>query len=211
MFYKLKGILKEIIPPSRIILEQRDIFWEINVPFNWIEPLQKTYLEKKLEIWVVPLFRKNEYLELYGFLNKEEREFFIKLNTLSKIGPKLALNLLSFFSPEELKTVVEKKQIKELAKVPGIGEKRAERLVLELKGLLGKLYKKGKIISWEKENLLAEAKSSLVNLGFPSREVEEILFTVFEETDSLETLIKKALKKLAPPLIRENLCPEEPS
>ncbi len=198
MLYKVKGKLKEVFSPNRIVLENGDLYWEIFMPFNLTEILRQNFLEKEIEIFVVPLLRKNEYPELYGFLDREERELFIKLNSLAKVGPKLALNLLSIFSPEELRKVVEERGIKELAKVPGIGEKRAERLFLELKGLFGRISKKGLTIPLEKERIILEAKSCLVNLGFQGKEVEETLFKVFEEDDNLEVLIKKALKELAP-------------
>ena len=141
--------------------------------------------------------------EIYGFLGKEERELFIKLNTLSKIGPKLALNLLSIFSPETLRRIILDKKVQELSKVPGIGPKRAEKLYLELKSLFFKPSQKGIILPPEKEILLEEAKSCLMSLGFQSKEVEKVLYQVFEEKDSLDTLIKKALKEFSPKLKEE--------
>lgn len=198
MLYKIRGIVKEIFTPNRLILESGFFFWEIYMPFSLAEILRQNFLEKEIEIFIVVLVRKNEYPELYGFLDKEEREVFIKLNSLSKVGPKLALNLLSVFSPEELRKVIEERRVKDLARVPGIGEKRAERLFLELKSLFGKITRKGFTVPLDKERILLEAKACLVNLGFQSKEVEEILFKVFEEEDTLEKLIKKALKELAP-------------
>ncbi len=203
MFYKIRGILKEIFPPNRIIIDSKLLSWEIHVPFNLLEIFKRDFLEREIELFVCSLLRKNEYLEIYGFLSKEERELFLKLNTLSKVGPKLALNILSVFTPELLRRVIEEGRVKELAKIPGVGEKRAEKLYLELKNLFGKIPIKGRTIPLEKERLLSEAKNSLVNLGFNKKEVEEILFKVFHENDSLESLIKKALRELAPPLKEE--------
>lgn len=203
MFYKIRGILKEIIPPNRVIIEKDPLFWEIYIPFNLFEILKRDFLERELELYVSALLRKNEYLEIYGFLRKEERELFLKLNTLSKVGPKLALNILSVFTPELLRKLVEEGRTKELAKIPGVGEKRAEKLFLELKGLFGKIPLKGRTIPLEKERILSEAKTSLVNLGFNKKEVEEILFKVFGEEDTLESLLKKALRELAPTLKEE--------
>ncbi len=203
MFYKIRGILKEILPPNRIIIESKFLSWEIQIPFNLLEIFKRDFFEKEIELFVCPLLRKNEYLEIYGFLSKEERELFLKLNTLSKVGPKLALNILSVFTPELLRKIIEEGRAKELAKIPGVGEKRAEKLFLELKGLFGKIPVKGRTIPLEKERLLSEAKTSLVNLGFHKKEVEEILFKVFHEEDTLESLIKKALRELAPTLKEE--------
>ena len=204
MLYQLKGIVKEINPPNKLILQTNEcIFWEILIPFNLIEILKENFLEKETLFYVVPILRKNEYIEIYGFLGKEERELFIKLNTLSRIGPKLALNLLSIFSPEILRKIILDKRAQELSKVPGIGPKRAEKLYLELKSLFLKPSQKGIILPPEKEILLEEAKSCLMSLGFQSKEVEKVLYQVFEEKDSLDTLIKKALKEFSPKLKEE--------
>lgn len=203
MFYKICGILKEILPPNRVVIESQSLSWEIYVPFNLLEIFKRDFVEREIELFVCPLLRKNEFLEIYGFLTKEERELFLKLNTLSKIGPKLALNILSVFTPELLRKIIEEGRAKEFAKIPGVGEKRAVKLFFELKDLFGKMPFKGRTIPLEKERLLSEAKTSLINLGFNKKEVEEILFKVFHEDDTHESLIKKALRELAPTLKEE--------
>jgi Holliday junction DNA helicase RuvA len=198
MLYSLKGTLKELIPPNKVVLEIGEFCCEILIPFNLIQILREKFLGKKVLFYVVPFLRKEEYLELYGFLQKEERELFLKLTTLSKIGPKTALNILSVFSPEELRSVIFEKKVEELARIPGIGIRRAEKLFLDLKNLFLKKGKKGIVLPPEKELLLEEAKSCLVSLGFKGKEVESLLFKIYEEKDNLETLIKKALKELVP-------------
>lgn len=190
-------------PPNKVIVETGALSWEIYVPINLTEILRENFMHKRVEFFVVPLIRKNEYLEIYGFLEREERELFLKLNTLSRIGPKLALNLLSVFTPETLRTIILERKVEELARVPGIGLKKAEKLFIELKGLYGRLSKKGLTIPLEKERILQEARESLLSLGFKVQDVEEVLFKVFEETDTLEGLLKKALKELAPALREE--------
>lgn len=190
-------------PPNKVIVEIGALSWEIYVPINLTEILRENFMHKRVEFFVVPLIRKNEYLEIYGFLEREERELFLKLNTLSRIGPKLALNLLSVFTPETLRTIILERKVEELARVPGIGLKKAEKLFIELKGLYGRLSKKGLTIPLEKERILQEARESLLSLGFKAHDVEEVLFKVFEETDTLEGLLKKALKEFAPALREE--------
>lgn len=188
-----------------MILEPLPFFSvEVFVPLNLVEVLRANFINQTVNLYVVSFIRKNEFLELYGFLDKETRDLFIKLNTLSKIGPKLALNLLSVFSPERLRQVVLEKQWKELAKVPGIGPKRAEKLFLDLKNLFLKPTFKGMTLPPEKEMVLEEAKACLLSLGFGSKEVEPILYKVFEEGDTLDELVKKALKELAPSLKEES-------
>lgn len=205
MFYKLRGILDEVYPPNKIILTSGPISWEIFIPFNLLGLLKENFLGKEIEIYVVTYLKKNEILELYGFLEREERELFLRLNALSKIGPTLALNILSVFTPETLRRVVEERKIAELSKVPGIGYKRAEKLFIELKNLFGKLSRKGLTLPLEKERILSEAKECLLSLGFQKKEIEEALFKVFHEEDTLEELIKKALNELSPFLKEEKL------
>lgn len=203
MFYKIRGFVRACYPPNRLFLETGPLFWEIYVPLNIFELIKEEYLNQRIEFYVVPILRKNEFLELYGFLKPEDRELFLKLNTISKIGPKLALNLLSFFDQERLQYLVRERRVEELSKVPGIGLKRAEKLFLELKNLFGKPQKKA-ITLRGGENLFQDARTSLIALGFKAQEVEDILLRVYEEGDTLETLLKKALRELAP-ILREGL------
>jgi len=205
MFYKLKGVLEEAYPPNKIILTSGPISWEIFIPLNLLSLLKENFLGKEIEVYVVAYIKKNEILELYGFLEREERELFLRLNALSKVGPTLALNILSVFTPETLRKVIEERKITDLSKVPGIGYKRAEKLFIELKSLFGKLTKKGLTLPLDKERILSEARECLLTLGFQKREIEEALFKVFSEEDSLEELIKKALNELSPFLKEEKL------
>ncbi len=203
MLYSLKGKIKKILPPNKLILAKNFLCFEIFIPFNLVDIINQKFLEKEILVYVVCFLRKNEFLELYGFLKKEERELFIKLNQLSKIGPKLALNLLSVFSPEELRTIIVNKEVSQLSKVPGIGPKRAEKLYIELKNLFHIRSYKGLTLPPEKETILEEAKACLVSLGFQPKEIEVLLLKILEEGDTLDLLIKKALKELAPKIKEE--------
>lgn len=203
MIYSLKGKVKEVLPPNKLVLAKDFFCFEIFIPFNLVEIINQNFLEKEIWIYVVCFLRKNEFLELYGFLEKEERELFIKLNQLSKIGPKLSLNLLSVFSPETLRKVVLNREIAQLSKVPGIGPKRAEKLYLELKNLFITRPYKGLSLPPEKERILEEAKACLVSLGFQPKELDSLLLKILEEDDTLDSLIKKALKELAPKVKEE--------
>lgn len=200
MWYSLTGYAKKIIPPNRLILQTDWICWEVLIPLRSVEEVKK--IENKLELYVIPILRKGEHLEIYGFLNPEERELFIKLINISKVGPRLALNIISVFSQYELRQIVAEGNFKALAKVPGIGIKRAEKLYLDLKNLF--LKKKREIsLDPEKETLFEDAKVCLINLGFTSKEAEKVLVSVFSPEDTLDILLKKALQKLAPG-IKEN-------
>lgn len=203
MLYSLKGVVKEIIPPNKLILAKNFFNFEIFIPFNLVEIINQNFLEREVLVYIVCFLRKNEFLELYGFLEREERELFIKLNQLSKIGPKLALNLLSVFSPEALRKIIIEKDLSKLSKVPGIGPKRAEKLYLELKNLFLTRPYKGLSLPPEKERVVEEAKACLVSLGFQPKELDSLLLKILEEDDTLDLLIKKALKELAPKIKEE--------
>jgi len=155
-------------------------------------------MPKQITLFTAVMLVKEEFIQVFGFESKEEREFFLKLNRLSRVGPVLALNILSYYTPEDIKRIVLERRIHDLAKVPGIGQKKAEKLILEIRGLFEKLTKKGKTLPEPVVDLLSEAKECLVSLGFSAKEAEEVLLMVYTEGDSLEEILKKALKKLAP-------------
>ncbi len=137
------------------------------------------------------LHLKTDGLELFGFPSVEERSFFKKLLSVSGCGPRLALSLLSFYSPEELEATVKEGNVEALARVPGLGKKTAQRLVLELKG---------KLVLKEEEPLTQEAvlaKEALRNLGYSANEVKGFLKEVVSDREkSAEEIVKEVLKRL---------------
>ncbi len=198
MFYLLKGYPLEFIQPNRLILSSGGVAWEVFLPLRTFDRLRSQTMPKQITLFTAVMLVKEEFIQVFGFESKEEREFFLKLNRLSRVGPVLALNILSYYTPEDIKRIVLERRIHDLAKVPGIGQKKAEKLILEIRGLFEKLTKKGKTLPEPVVDLLSEAKECLVSLGFSAKEAEEVLLMVYTEGDSLEEILKKALKKLAP-------------
>ena len=198
MIYSLKGILKTILPPNKVLLQCSFITFEIIVPYTQIETFFKNKQGKEIEIFISTIIKRGERIFLYGFREKIERELFEKLINLSKIGPNLALNLISTFSPEELKKIVANEDVKALVKVPGIGLKRAEKVFIELKSIFGAYEKKDIKLSAKSKEIFEEGVHCLMNLGLTRKEAEKIIFEVFSSEEDLESLIKKALKKLSP-------------
>lgn len=136
-------------------------------------------------------------LALYGFSSREERELFLKLISISGIGPKIALNILSGIETADLEEAIRKADVARLAMIPGIGKKTALRIAVELQE---KLEIKERVIaspaSREKEDIL----SALINLGFKRKEVEKIVDETIRRLGAeagLETLLKESLKHLA--------------
>ena len=186
MLVKISGHLVQKTP-GRILLKVGPLVLEVMTPFSLAERLPAPGEEVEL---FVSLKMRNEQPELYGFLSLEERELFEKLQGISRLGPRLALNILGVFSPEEFSRVVAENNVERLAQVPGIGPRRAERLCVECRTRL-------KLKPEPKSPLFEEALSALLNLGFSYEEARGALEKVFQEGKDLSQLITEALKRLS--------------
>ncbi len=144
---------------------------------------------------------------LYGFATKEERMLFVKLQNASGVGPKLALQVLSHFSVDELVRAIAEADVKKLSKVQGVGAKTASRIVLELKGSLenwelvahsAKSDKIGAAVS-PRSGPLVDIEEALFQLGFGEREVAPVLAELAPELLNLGVNegIRRALQALA--------------
>lgn len=145
---------------------------------------------------------REDSLTLYGFLTLESKQLFEQVQTVSGIGPKVALAILASLSPAELATAIASENISAIERVPGIGRKGAQRLILELKGKLADLSDGAQVISHQpiwREQLT----NALVSLGFTAKDSDRAITTVVSnlqssgiEPDSLELgeLLKQALQ-----------------
>ena len=139
-----------------------------------------------------------------GFSQKQERDLFTALIKVSGIGPKVAINILSSISVNEFCQIVNKKEPKALVKLPGIGKKTAERLIIELQDKLN-MSTDADIASSELANagnglvISQEATQALVALGYPLKQAERIINDIkADDINSTDELIHQALKKLSP-------------
>lgn len=143
---------------------------------------------------------REDALLLFGFLTEEEKEMFILLISVSGIGPKLALNILSHIPAAALLTALREGDAKRLATLPGIGKKTAERLVLELQEKVNKLGAPPQAaapLSAPLTTSLEDAQSALVNLGYKEAQARKVLEAMEIAPDaSLEEVLKGALKIL---------------
>lgn len=136
---------------------------------------------------------------LYGFLHESERDIFEKLLDISGVGPKLALSIIGHLSPQDLKEVLLQKDIATLCKVPGIGKKTAERLLLELKGSHLEFISSPATISVKQPPLLQDAISALINLGYSQSSAQKAVSKTFEsysDTPDLSDLITASLRNV---------------
>jgi Holliday junction DNA helicase RuvA len=153
---------------------------------------------------------REDSLTLYGFADDDERSVFELLQTASGVGPRLALAMLAVHAPNALRRAVATEDLAALTKVPGIGKKGAQRIVLELKDRLGGplgddggggagAARGDGVASWR-----AQVHTGLVNLGWPAKDADAAVDAVAADLDGRETpdvgtLLKSALKKLSRP------------
>jgi len=138
---------------------------------------------------------KDERLVLYGFASREERQLFLKLLTVSRIGPGIALSLLSALEPGALVAAVDGGDVGSLSRVRGVGRRTAERLCVELKGRLDGLP----ALPGRLTDRTAAVASALVALGYPRAAARDAAERVAGRTADapLETLVKQGLRELA--------------
>ncbi|MGN8772556.1 Holliday junction branch migration protein RuvA [Candidatus Weimeria sp. HCP3S3_B5] len=126
----IDGYIEEIRDGS-VVIEHDGIGFMMAMSGNSISRLPGDHT--KIRIYTLLGFNENTGLSLYGFIDKQERDLFIELNNISKVGPKAAMAVLSVMTPDELRLSVIAGDAKAISRAPGVGAKMAERIILELK------------------------------------------------------------------------------
>lgn len=146
---------------------------------------------------------REDAMQLYGFYTQMEYDLFIKLISVSGIGPKVALGILSAITVEKLCQAIGQKQVTILTKLPGIGKKTAERLILELADKVGTIAKESdelenidSLAMEVNQDVIAETMQALMSLGYTQAEFMPILKNL-KSIDSVESAIKFVLKEFA--------------
>ncbi|HKM26748.1 MAG TPA: Holliday junction branch migration protein RuvA [Thiopseudomonas sp.] len=200
----LRGTLLEKQPPH-VLLDVNGVGYELEVPMTTL--FQLPAVGEPLVLHVHLVVREDAQL-LYGFYAKRDRALFRELIRLNGVGPKLALALMSGMSADELIQCVNAEDTSRLMKVPGVGKKTADRLLVELKDrfknwdstpLAGQAGMEPTATSTVTSAYMAEndAVSALVSLGFKPAEASRAVSAVFAEGLSSEDLIRRALKGMA--------------
>ena len=145
---------------------------------------------------------REDALLLYGFYSSDEYELFMQLISVAGIGPKVALGILSTVSPDDFRIAVSQKNIGLLTKIPGIGKKTAERLILELKDKIGAIAT-GAAISDEastvinaNDDVASQALQALLALGYSQAEVAPVLRKSAGSVKTVEEAIKLVLREM---------------
>lgn len=198
MIGRLRGTLAEKQPPH-VIVDVNGLGYELEVPMTTLYRLPS--LGEPLTLHTHLVVREDAQL-LYGFFEKRERELFRELIRLNGVGPKLALALMSGLEVDELVRCVQAQDASVLVRIPGVGKKTAERLLVELKD---------RFKAWETVPGMAtlvveprgsgavssaanDAVSALISLGYKPQEASRAVSAIKEEGLSSEDMIRRALK-----------------
>ncbi len=199
MIAHIKGILiyKSF---DQAIVDVNGIGYQIHIPLTTFYQLPEVYDPVSLN--TCTLLRENT-IEIYGFLTAKEREVFKSLIGIAGVGPRLARNILSGITPDELWAAVKRRDTLRLSSIPGVGRKTAERLVLELADRIRDVMEE------EVEamgGVFKDVVSALVNLGYKSSEAEAAVERVREEInedEGFEEILRRSLKILSRALTQE--------
>lgn len=198
MFESIKGTLIEKTP-TKAIVETFGIGYRLTIPLNTYTKLPA--LKTPVELYLSHIVREDAEA-LYAFITQEERDLFEVLLTISGIGPKTGVAIIGHIDISSFQRAIASADTRLLSKIPGIGKKTAERLVMEMRDKFKTYAKKEKGIAptfSAGDTLLSDAFNALINLGYPPLSAQKALTSAMEEkkdeTD-LGRLITVALQKI---------------
>ena len=187
--------------PTHLTLDVQGVGYEVHIPLSTYYALPNLDEVTALNIHT---HLREDAIQLFGFLSQSEKESFLLLTSVSGIGPKLALSVLSSLSVTDLVHAIQSEDVEKLATVPGIGKKSAGRIALELKDKVGKIHgahpQTTATDASEPDGPYEDALSALVNLGYRAQDAKEALQRVTKAATgslALKELIRKGLKELA--------------
>ena len=185
--YKDAGIL---------VVDNNNMGYQLHCSTSTLDTIGKT--GETAQVFVQMVVR-DDSMTLYGFTSKQEREMFNKITSVSGIGAKIALNVLSSMTTAQLAIALVTEDVKSITKIKGIGPKTAKRMILELKEKvdndeLSQSFADGGLAAVSSSSIEAEAISALMALGFSSMEASKAVASVKGEFDTVEQLITAALR-----------------
>ncbi|MFA5112981.1 MAG: Holliday junction branch migration protein RuvA [Candidatus Margulisiibacteriota bacterium] len=197
MIAHLQGIL-EHVDQGHVVIEVGGIGYRVNVPSAVLARLPQ--VGQQVKLYTSQIVREDD-ISLFGFLNREERALFNLLLSVSGVGPKLAMALISGFPLDRLVAGIAQGDIALLSSISGVGRKKAELIVVELKEKIAKTYavKPSEMAAGIKGEgaLVSDAIAALISLGYSPKEAREAIMRL--KTDhlaSVEAILKEALKNL---------------
>jgi holliday junction DNA helicase RuvA len=191
---------------TSVIIDVGGVGYEVTIPFSTFYDLEDAGSEVKLRIYT---HVREDILQLYGFKTARERELFLKIISVSGIGPKLGITLLSGMNADELIASIRTNNLARLTLIPGIGRKTAERLVVELREKVAELSSaqleeefgaREEVRPGTKEDTVrSDALSALLNLGYQRSSAEKAIDSALGEGGEItvESVLRRGLRKLA--------------
>lgn len=196
--------------PNSVIVDVSGVGYEVNIPVSTFYELEDTGANVKLRIYT---HVKEDALQLYGFKTARERELFINFISVSGIGPKLGIALLSGMSADELIASIKSNNLARLTLIPGVGKKTAERLIVDLREKMAALSasqfeedggpRTPAAEASTEDSVRSQALSGLMNLGYQRSAAEKAIDAALSEGGdiSVESILKRSLRKLGSRLI----------
>lgn len=181
--------------PGSVLLDVRGVGYELNVSLVTYYELQRLGEGVAVGLWVHTHLREDS-ISLYGFWSEREKEIFLKLITVTGIGPRLAQTVLSGMPPEDLAAALAAADLRRLATIPGIGKKTAERMVVELRD---KVQPLPAAKTAPPTSAVTDVVAALVNLGYKTAEAERAVEATRRENPErpFADLLRASLKSLS--------------
>ena len=191
---------------TSVILDVGGVGYEVTIPISTFYELEEPGSKVQLRIYT---HVREDALLLYGFKTARERELFMRLISVSGIGPKLGITLLSGMSADEMIASIRTNNLARLTLIPGVGRKTAERLVMELRDKIAALSspeleeelgaKPSVSVTPTEDAVRADALSALVNLGYQKSAAEKAINAAIVEGGdiSVESILRRSLRRLA--------------
>lgn len=192
--------------PNAVIVDVAGVGYEVSIPLSTFYELDSEGSNVQLRIYT---HVKEDALQLYGFKTARERELFINFISVSGIGPKLGIALLSGMSADELIASIKSNNLARLTLIPGVGRKTAERLIVDLREKMTALAasqvaeepgaRSDASISSSDDDVRAQALSGLLNLGYQRSAAEKAIDSVLNEDGevTVESVLRRGLRKLS--------------
>ena len=198
MIGQLRGRLTDK-RPNQVLVDVGGVGYLVQVPLSTYAALGELHTEVTL---LIHTHVREDALTLYGFLSSREKHFFEMLLSASGVGPSLALKILSGMSVEELVPAIRGGDLARLTKIPGVGRKTAERIVVELKDKLDAVtVEVERPVASSPAGIEADVVSALVNLGYEARAAEGAVTEARRENGAgnFEKLLRASLQSLSAP------------
>ncbi len=187
--------------PSQILVDVHGVGYEVHIPLTSFYDLPGEGGEVSLRIHT---HVREDALTLFGFVTQREKDLFLKLISISGIGPKLAITILSGAKVEELAQAIADGNLARLVAIPGVGRKTAERVVLELKSQITPFllpeHSQAERGEGKSDGVQEDILSALVNLGYPRPGAEKALSAVIRSGEcdrTFEELLRHTLRRLS--------------